>query len=224
MLLIERFNSFCLKLGHCAEKFPENVTLRVGSNLKDEGGQIVEVSKILVHPNFENVSFNYDFALLKFIKMIAFDQNIQPADLPNNLETNIDGTSCVVSGWGKMENGEKPRNLKSLIVRIVDSALCQRSYNTSQVKFHITSYMMCASAEEDQEDACSGDSVSFITCSENPNRYILVSSLLKGGPLFCDAKLVGVVSAGLSCGLKNYPGIYSRVSAIRQWIRQTCGV
>lgn len=44
-----------------------------------------------------------------------------------------------------------------------------------------------------------------------------------GGPavIFSETKeptVVGIVSWGIGCALKKYPGVYSRVLAVRQWI------
>jgi trypsin len=76
------------------------------------------------------------------------------------------------------------------------------------VRFNVTENMLCAglanpTSEEGNNDACQGDS---------------------GGPLVCNGTLYGVVSSGYQCGLSNFPGIYSKVSAVRSWIRNTTGV
>lgn len=43
-----------------------------------------------------------------------------------------------------------------------------------------------------------------------------------GGPLVLAGKfgptLIGVVSAGIGCGRKQYPGVYAYVGAVRLWI------
>jgi trypsin len=51
-----------------------------------------------------------------------------------------------------------------------------------------------------------------------------IFDLFKGGPLVCNGKLYGDVSSGYGCGLKDFPGIYGRISEVRQWIRDICGV
>lgn len=58
--------------------------------------------------------------------------------------------------------------------------------------------MLCAGNTENWErDACVGDS---------------------GGPLFCNNLLVGIVSWGIGCGKKNYPGVYTDVYFYRGFI------
>ncbi|KAH9634405.1 hypothetical protein HF086_000231 [Spodoptera exigua] len=39
-----------------------------------------------------------------------------------------------------------------------------------------------------------------------------------GGPLVHKNKLAGVVSWGLGCARPEYPGVYSKISALRSWI------
>lgn len=61
--------------------------------------------------------------------------------------------------------------------------------------------MICAGYKAGGIDACQGDS---------------------GGPLVADYKLVGVVSWGKGCATN--PGVYARVSYVRNWIRNVTGI
>ncbi|CAG2053116.1 unnamed protein product [Timema podura] len=45
-----------------------------------------------------------------------------------------------------------------------------------------------------------------------------------GGPLMADGELVGIVSWGVDCGKPEYPGVYTRVGVLRDWIREYSGV
>lgn len=62
--------------------------------------------------------------------------------------------------------------------------------------------MICAA--DRNKDSCQGDS---------------------GGPLITpDGVQVGVVSWGSGCADPDYPGVYSNVAAVRDWIEDVSGV
>lgn len=39
-----------------------------------------------------------------------------------------------------------------------------------------------------------------------------------GGPVVQNDKVVGVISWGADCGSKHFPGVYTNVPSVRQWI------
>ena len=61
----------------------------------------------------------------------------------------------------------------------------------------ITQVMFCAGYTTGYYDACLGDS---------------------GGPFVVDGKLTGIVSWGVGCAQPNYPGVYTNIAVVRNWI------
>jgi len=66
--------------------------------------------------------------------------------------------------------------------------------------YSVADSMICAAVEEGGKDSCQGDS---------------------GGPMVCGEELVGIVSWGIGCGRKGYPGVYTEVSYFMDWITET---
>ena len=117
-LVLVTFSPF--QLGHCVQAYSSNITLRVGSSFKDYGGRIVQIADVIKHPRFDQLRFTFDFALLVFKEPLEFDESVQPAELPDDFEVVPDGTKCIVSGWGKMENDTRPQQIRSVEVFIVN--------------------------------------------------------------------------------------------------------
>lgn len=83
-------------------------------------------------------------------------------------------------------------------VPIINNWNCQQFYPDQ-----ITSRMLCAGFKAGGTDSCQGDS---------------------GGPLVAGGRLVGIVSWGRGCALKDYPGVYTSVAALRGFIRKITGI
>lgn len=63
----------------------------------------------------------------------------------------------------------------------------------------ITTFMMCAGTFAGDVDSCNGDS---------------------GGPFVIDNTLYGIVSWGIECAHPDYPGVYTNVAYLMDWIQR----
>jgi trypsin len=56
--------------------------------------------------------------------------------------------------------------------------------------------------------------------------YLIVGVLQEdiGAPLVAKDKLVGIASWSEGCGEARYPGVYTKISALRDWIETNAGV
>merc|ERR1719412_1098668 len=115
------------------------------------------------------------------------------------------GSSCWITGWGRLQSGGKhPRILQEAQVSVLSNQECKNTgYRSSQ----ITDSMLCAQGKNRNgqiTDACQGDS---------------------GGPLVCESSgtwtVFGATSWGRGCAGENYPGVWARVHEALDWIGET---
>ncbi|XP_055596184.1 trypsin 5G1-like [Uranotaenia lowii] len=209
---LREFGHFCggsiigsqwvLTAGHCVSSSSSpGETIRIGSADNGQGGQIVKLKRAIQHPKYDSMTTDYDFTLLELAEEIKFTESYKAIELPEQDEPVEDGSMCLVSGWGNTQNwSDNRRILRAANVPSVNQKECDQAYS---VYGGITDRMICAGYEKGGKDACQGDS---------------------GGPLVSEGKLVGVVSWGKGCAEEGYPGVYSRVASVREWIKEVSGI
>ncbi|XP_046404251.1 trypsin-3-like [Ischnura elegans] len=177
-----------------------SLQLMAGSLDVDEG-DIYDVSKFSVHPNFDPATIDWDMAVLKVSTPFVFSCTVSPIALPAEGEELDAGTMVVISGWGYLsEEGPNAKFLQKVTVPVYDQNECVLAYKTSN---GITDQMFCAGVKEGGKDACQRDS---------------------GGPVVTNDKLYGIVSWGLGCGGRGYPGVYAKVSSMKAFIAKETGL
>uniref|UniRef100_A0A4W3IAI4 Peptidase S1 domain-containing protein n=1 Tax=Callorhinchus milii TaxID=7868 RepID=A0A4W3IAI4_CALMI len=160
--------------------------------------QIRTIRKIIIHPDANFSTTDYDVALLELTTPIHYTDFVQPACLPP--------ATPLVNLWrspGQINSGKTLSSSNELLkteVKLFNNSDCEAL--TSQT---ITRQMMCAGVLEGGKDTCQGDS---------------------GGPLLCqdvDSRawiLAGIVSGGIGCARPNLPGIYAKTTAFSNWITE----
>ena len=72
----------------------------------------LDVSHIVVHPEFNNLSLANDIALVRFVKPARRRPHIDVACMPHPGQiSEAEGTRCVVTGWGRKSEGEDSKKL-----------------------------------------------------------------------------------------------------------------
>ena len=94
--------------------------------------------------------------------------------------------------------------LQDVEVEILTNEACNTQYGYPDGS--ITDSMMCAGVAEGGKDSCQGDSGGPLVVTE-----VTEEDEIK-------AELVGIVSWGKDCADKDYPGVYSRVTANLDWV------
>ena len=156
-------------------------------------------SQLFVHGAYDSSTEDYDIAIIKLNSPLTINAYVKTIRLAKNSETSLflHGTDVTVSGWGTTSSGGyASRYLRKTTVDIVGQTTCNRDNSYAG---EITPRMLCAARVG--KDSCQGDS---------------------GGPLFLRHsgmyKQVGIVSWGYGCAYLNYPGVYTHVGVLRNWV------
>ncbi|XP_069507957.1 serine protease 27-like [Ambystoma mexicanum] len=170
------------------------------------------VKTIKVHPSYTSqYGSSGDVALLELQTPVNFTDYILPVCLPDASVQFPTGMICSVTGWGFISSEvslPSPGILQKLKLPLIDAGTCDKLYHIGNDKLDVNSTlvkedMICAGYAEGGKDACQGDS---------------------GGPLVCRQDgawlLVGISSFGEGCAQANRPGVYSKVTAYMDWIKQ----
>ncbi|XP_004681516.1 PREDICTED: transmembrane protease serine 11E [Condylura cristata] len=164
------------------------------------------IRRIIVHEKYKYPSHDYDIALVELTSSVPYTNAVHRVCLPEASRQFQSGDEMFVTGFGALQNdGYSQNTLRQVQVDFIDTKTCNEPqiYNDA-----ITPRMLCAGSLKGKRDACQGDS---------------------GGPLVTsDARdiwyLVGIVSWGDECGQPNKPGVYTKVTAFRDWITSKTGL
>ncbi|CAN9511391.1 unnamed protein product [Ophioblennius macclurei] len=197
---------FVLTAAHCFPKKMSNIgnwKIYGGAVSLDNLPQPYRVEKIILSKFYDSTTNDQDIALIKLASPVAFNDKVQPVCLPATGQTFPHGLSCWTSGFGTTESGaaSASRDLMEVNVDIIGTDVCN---GRNVYRGAVTRHMVCAGKLEGGKDSCQGDS---------------------GGPLVCKGGnrwyLVGITSWGSGCGLRNRPGVYTKVSSLLPWIYST---
>lgn len=180
---------------HCtAGKQPAEIAVVAGREDKESGaGVTVAVTEIWVHPSFTDVRSGSDISVLTLAQPIGYE----PMELPTAGQTDLyaAGRPGLILGWGRTAaDGQPSRYLMKAGVPLIADPDCTKSYPAYKPEA-----MVCAGVPEGGVDSCQGDS---------------------GGPLIVDGRLVGITSWGEGCAAPGKPGVYTRVVAYLDLLKE----
>jgi trypsin len=172
--------------------------------------EVHKICEVIIHPKFILRTLHYDFALYKLCEDSALVKNgtIIPIKLNKKRSLPTYHEVLTTTGWGveSLDASSLPDELQMVNINYINNTECTTEPFNYTVG-DITDSMMCAGAlVGGGRDSCLYDS---------------------GGPLIIQGNtknnhlLVGVVSWGQDCALPEYPGVYSRVSFVIDWILKT---
>ncbi|NXQ52108.1 CTR2 protein, partial [Anthoscopus minutus] len=174
-------------------------TVVVGAYDQDAPGpdqQKLQIEKVFKNPKFNMLTIHDDITLIKLATPAQLSDRVSPVCLPKATDEFPGGMTCVTTGWGLTDSSAShtPAVLQQVALPLLTNTQCKEFWG-----FRIRDVMVCAGA--DGASSCMGDS---------------------GGPLVCQKdgawNLVGIVSWGSSTCDTQTPGVYARVTKLRDWI------
>lgn len=187
-----------LTAGHCVDGTGKDDSIGVVAgvtNLKSDDAIEARSVSVIRADGFRGETYGDDWALIELDRAI---------DLPV-LELAHGGSDekgpMTVLGWGQTRESalRQEKKLRFASVPVVGDGECAKAYDKVGVEL-VKEESICAGKQG--TDTCQGDS---------------------GGPMVRKAGdkwiQVGIVSWGLGCARKGYPGVYTQVSAFRADIR-----
>ena len=123
----------------------------------------------------------------------------------NSAQDYDNGYTAWVTGWGLTSSGHQSNILQKGDVTTMTKKQCT-SWPKKFKRYQITENMLCAQAKG--RDACKGDS---------------------GGPLAVQGQdgayaQIGIVSWSFGCAKDFYPGVYTKLTALLPWLKETIGI
>eukprot|EP00956_Cyclotella_meneghiniana_P033434 scaffold96170_cov22-Cyclotella_meneghiniana.AAC.1 len=155
---------------------------------------------VIYHPYYNDTAFEYDVAIVFLPEPV---RDAMPVQLNQDAKTPKDDAMLDVAGWGIYDanftlSWEGPQSVE---VKYVTNEACTRKPHRYPDHW-ITDDMMCASGKPGEGGA--------LTLTKPESEGGGVSNVQ-----------VGIVSWGYGCGYKAYPGVYTRVSEVADWVKET---
>lgn len=169
------------------------------TDLTGTSGEEIALTGVWVNPGFDPATNAGDVAVLTVGHSLPFNATIPMAQQSDTADY-TPGTTAQVYGWGDTTGqGDYATSLRTAPVTVFSDTQCEKAYPGGVEGTYSPKTMLCAGAPGGGRDACQGDS---------------------GGPLVVAGRLVGLVSWGNGCAMAQYPGVYTRVSAISALVAQ----
>jgi secreted trypsin-like serine protease len=218
-----------LTAGHCIvddegglrkRQAPSSILVFAGSKRLNtstmDRTNLVPVTSIFVHPNFNIRTMRWDSAILRLGRPIT-NVPVMPRLTAEDVAALGMGTNQVdalVAGWGdtnpNLDDCCFPTTMKSVGVPIHPNSTCATNLANAPGILFDQEFQVCAgrlgTGGRLGADTCQGDS---------------------GGPLIVDVngvpKHAGVTSFGVGCG-QRFLGVYARTTALNPWIDSIPGI
>ena len=177
----------------------------------------VEVMKIFVHQDYNDVKITNDIALVKLDKEVELGPLVRTLCIPDKDKGDLAIVKKygIATGWGvtqALEFGKQPDDKKRYSDRLQYSAFTIQSdqlcANKSAGFFVNSTVTFCAGDGKGGNDTCHGDSGgAFVREAKRGEDFRWVAT--------------GLISWGVGCAQKDKYGYYTRVYSFIDWIKKT---
>ncbi|XP_026326175.1 serine protease snake-like [Hyposmocoma kahamanoa] len=133
-------SKFTLTAAHCTRTSDRDTTVadiipkivRLGDkNIIDEWANglapvDVNITRIIVHPQYKSPRKYYDIAIMELEYDVLFTDNVQPACLWSEFNTDPLGPDATVTGWGVVETAKRTTSpvLQAAVINLLESRTC----------------------------------------------------------------------------------------------------
>jgi secreted trypsin-like serine protease len=188
-----------LTAGHCVQGSgpDDSIEVTAGSvDLKSPDAITAQSVEVVRAPDFSGETRGNDWAVVKLDRTL---------DLPTlGLSEGDRGNlgPFTIMGWGQLSEGSlrQQNRLRYASVPVIADAVCAADYHEAGVEL-ISEDSICAG--KPGVDTCQGDSGGPMVRRDGQGRWLQV----------------GIVSWGLGCARKGFPGVYTQISTFRSKIK-----
>jgi secreted trypsin-like serine protease len=231
--------------GTLADIRPGQVRVLAGSNRLDgPEADIIDVVEVHVHPGYDPDIFDNDIALLKLARPPqtprATQVTVAEPDLGDVIEKNE--WQAIVTGWGRLETGQFPVDLRESRIQVFDRDACNASIFEGRSQTAMDRFVEAANLVGASQEAAE-EAWNRLVSSARPvlTENMVCSGSVEGGRGACNGDSggplvvpmpggkgfvqVGVVSWGFSaeggegCEMTAQFSAYTRVANYLDWIR-----
>lgn len=224
---------------------PSELQVLVGTNLlMQNSGELIGAARIFAHPDYDPVAIDNDIALIELSR---------PPDVPDvatvqlpaaSIEEQLaaPGAPATVTGWGRMQDGQFPVDLRQVQIAILSREDCNRSVVEARASAAKESFAAAREALRVDESAADQAWQMLLSATPGPiSQTMVCSGSYAGGQGSCNGdsggplvvKLpdgsfvqVGIVSWGFtsetdehSCNVEASFSAFTRVAKFEDWIR-----
>lgn len=192
--------SYVLTAAHCVTDGLANWVSVGSSSSSGESSEVIPIitKSIVIHHKYGFPSqFSFDAAIFE-LKSPAYADPVKLDKSPDFAS----GERATMYGYGIQSQSSSNMKILSSEIHAVDLSLLSQAQCKVTLP-DIDRSMLCA-VGNNGADACKGDSGGPLVVPESRSNQDV---------------LVGFVSSGYDCGLKNVPGIYMRVSSLTKFIK-----